>query len=111
VNFVNNVCLVVAVRWPYSNVLSQLTNFIDSSVARCIYFNYIHVLSSRNCLTAFTKIAGFTGFPIGALECFGVDASRTCFPNASGTGKEVSVANAAGIDRSGKPASNMFLAN
>ena len=95
VNFINNVCLVIAIRWSHSNILSQLTDFIDPAVACSINLNYIDVLACGNRLAAFTKVTRFTGFPICALKCFGVYAGRTCFPNAPGTSEEVGVANAA----------------
>jgi hypothetical protein len=88
-----------------------LTDFIDPAITCCINLNYIDVLACGNRLAAFTKIAGFAGFPVCALKCLGVYAGRTCFPHAPGTGEEIGVANAAGINCSGKSASYMFLAD
>src|SRR5262249_30559693 len=75
------------------DVLPKFANLVDSSIARSIDFEHIHVFTGSNTLTDFTGIAGSRRWALNAVERFGQDASSRCLADATSSCEEIGMGN------------------
>jgi len=99
VSFINDIDFESAHGGRELNIISKITDVIDSTVTGGIEFDHIHAVAFGDRQTNRALITRFAILRILAVDRFGEDTGCGCFPYSSRAAKEIGIGEAASTDR------------
>ena len=109
VHFVDDVDLIMPLRWSKLHRLAQIADLVDATVGRCVDLKDIHRRAVADAAAGVTDAARRERRPLGAVQRAREDLCRARLACAARPCKEVGVAGLPARHRAGKRAADMLL--
>ena len=111
VHFVDDVHLEPPAGRPHGDVLPQLSDLIDATIAGGVDLHHVDILPRRDRRTVVAGVAGLGGRAALTLERLGVDPRGARLADAAGPREQIGVADPAALDRARETTGHVLLAD
>jgi hypothetical protein len=111
VDLVDDVNLEPRSARPHVDILPQLANVVDVSVARPVDFDHIHVVAGGDRLADVADVARLGRRAVLAIKGFSEDSSGRGFSDPPSAGEQIGMTDAVRLNCASEPAADVLLAD